>query len=432
MSMTITEKILAYSSQKKKVNVKEVKPGDIIEIDVDILLTHDAIGPDVVTIYDEEFKKEFPYVWNKDRIVVFPDHWFPCKDIDSANRMLRLRKWVKEQGIVHYYPEGKHGICHEMMAQEGFAMPGYVILGTDSHTCTAGAHGAFATGVGFTAGACVAARGKYPFFVVPESMKLVYHGELQEGVYAKDMILYTLGKIGAKGALKKTMEFCGDAIKELSAPERRTMCNMAVEASAINGIIAPDHSMEMWSEELRHPELPRHRYFQSDEDAKYSKVLEFDADKIEPQVSKPFLPANAVPVSEVEGIKIDQAFIGSCTNGRMDDLIVAAGILDGNKVAEDVRLIIIPATQKIWGMAMEEGIFDVFHDAGAVISTPTCGPCLGGYMGILGKGEVCISTSNRNFEERMGAKDSLIYLASPATVAASAIEGKITDPRRYV
>jgi 3-isopropylmalate/(R)-2-methylmalate dehydratase large subunit len=315
MAMTITEKILAYRS-----GLEEVRPGDLVEDEVSVLLTHDVLGPDVADIFNREFKDEFKTVWNPNRIVVTPDHFVPCSDVNVANRMVRLRKFVKEQGIVHYYPEGKNnGICHEMMAQEGFDMPGYVIVGTDSHTCTHGAHGAFSTGIGTTAGACVAARGKY-LLEVPESMLLTYKNSLPEGSYSKDLILFTLGKIGAKGALGKAMEFEGNAIDELSLDQRRTICNMAVEGSAINGIIRPDQkAMDYMKKNLKkHEGLPTPKFFYSERDAVHSQNLVFDAKGIVPHVSRNYLPADSVPVTELEGQKIDQAFIGSCTNGKME------------------------------------------------------------------------------------------------------------------
>ncbi|MFH1473450.1 MAG: 3-isopropylmalate dehydratase large subunit [Candidatus Aenigmatarchaeota archaeon] len=428
MAMTITEKILAYNS-----GLEEVKPGDLVSPEVSVFLTHDVLGPDVADIFNRDFKEEFGKVWNNKRIVVTPDHFIPCCDVNVANRMVRLRKFVKEQNIVNFYPEGIHGVCHEMLAQEGFDLPGYVIVGTDSHTDTGGAHGLFSTGIGTTAGACVAASGVYPLLEVPESMKLTYDNKLPEGSYSKDLILKTLGEIGAKGALKKAMEFEGKAIEYLSLDQRRTICNMAVEGSAINGIIAPDEKVEYYvANAPKHKGLPKPKYFKSDKDANYSKILEFDAGQIEPQVSVNYLPADAVPVTKVEGQKVDQAFIGSCTNGKWEDMETAADYLEGRKVSKGTRLIIIPATQKIWYRALEEGLLDTFYKAGASVSTPTCGPCLGGHMGVLGKGERCISSSNRNFRGRMGDSESFVYLASPATVAVSAVEGKIADPRRYL
>ncbi len=418
MGMTISQKILA-----KKANKNEVKPGEIVMADVDLAFANDITAPIAIDFV----KKLGVDVFDKGKVALVPDHFTPNKDINSANQCKIMRDFVRERDLPNYWETGEVGIEHALLPEQGFVKPGRLIVGADSHTCTHGALGAFATGMGSTDLGFAFATGK-SWFRVPESIKFVYKGKRNKWVVGKDLILYTIGKIGVAGALYKSMEFTGDVIRELPMEDRLTMCNMAVEAGAKNGIVEPD---EVTIEYLKERGIGEDQYeiLKSDEDAEYSDVIEIDVSNIEPQVAFPHLPSNARSIFEIkEDIKIDQAFIGSCTNGRISDLREAAKILKGKKVAKYVRLIIIPATVQVYRQALKEGLFDIFLDAGAVISTPTCGPCLGGYMGILADGEVCISTSNRNFVGRMGSKKAFVYLSSPAVAAASAIAGKIVHP----
>ena len=422
MGMTVSQKILANKSKKDKVDF-----GEIVLADVDLAFANDITAP----ISIDFVKKLGVDVFNKDKIALIPDHFTPNKDISSANQCKLMRDFVKEEDIPNYWESGEVGIEHALLPEQGYVKPGMLIVGADSHTCTHGALGAFATGMGSTDVGFAFATGK-SWFRVPESIKFVYSGKRNRWVGGKDLILYTIGKIGVSGALYKSMEFSGEAIRELPMEDRLTMCNMAIEAGGKNGIIEPDEvTFEYLSE--RGVSKDSYEVLKSDEDANYSDIVEIDVAEIEPQVALPHLPENAKGISEIGGdIKIDQAFIGSCTNGRITDLRTAAEILKNNKVAKYVRLIVIPATVDVYKQAMKEGLFDTFLDAGAVISTPTCGPCLGGYMGILADGEVAISTSNRNFVGRMGSKKSFIYLSSPAVAAASAIAGKIISPDEVI
>ncbi len=422
MGMTISQKILAKKSHRGG-----VKPGEIVMADVDLAFANDITAPIAI-----DFVKRLGVdVFDKNKIALIPDHFTPNKDISSANQCKIMRDFVKERDLPNYWESGEVGIEHALLPEQGFVRPGMLIVGADSHTCTHGALGAFATGMGSTDVGFAFATGK-SWFRVPESMKFVYKGKRNKWVVGKDLILYTIGKIGVAGALYKSMEFTGDAIRELPMEDRLTMCNMAIEAGAKNGIVEPDDVTIEYLKE-RGIEEDQYEILKSEGDAEYSDVIEIDVSNIEPQVAFPHLPSNVRGVSEIkEDIKIDQAFIGSCTNGRISDLREAAKVLKGNKVAKYVRLIIIPATVEVYRQALKEGLFDIFLDAGAVISTPTCGPCLGGYMGILADGEVCVSTSNRNFVGRMGSKKSFIYLASPAVAAASAVAGKIVHPDEVV
>lgn len=414
---TITEKILAEAG-----GVKRVSPGDIVNAKIDVALTHDALcGP----VANEFRKLGLKEVWDRSKIVVTPDHFIPAKDIEAANLYLEMEKFVREYGIQNYYPIGNHGICHVMLPEEGFARPGIVIVGTDSHTCTHGAVGAFATGIGTTEMAAVFATGKC-WFRVPETIKFNITGRLKRHVYAKDVILNIIGRIGVDGALYMAMEFDGDTVKNLSMDERFVLCNMAIEAGAKNGIINPDEKTINYVESRTNTPF---KIFKSDENAVYREIIPIEANKIEPTVAEPYLPSNIRSARELNNVEIDQAFIGSCTGGRYSDLKIAARILKNRRVASNVRLIIIPATQKIYLKALENGLIKIFIKAGASVSTPTCGPCIGGHMGVLGKGEVAIASTNRNFKGRMGDATSKVYLASPATVAASAVTGRITDPR---
>lgn len=395
-----------------------------MEVKLDCIMTHDATTPSAVEILEEHGINR---VFDPDKIVAVPDHFVPNKDIASAELARKFRDWVKEKGIMNYYEVGRNGICHAILPEQGHVLPGETIIGGDSHTCTYGALGAFSTGVGSTDLAAAIAMGKL-WFRVPETLLFVLDGDLPEGVYSKDVILYIIGNIGTSGALYKTMEFSGEVIINLSVEGRLTITNMAIEAGAKSGIINPD---EKTVEYVRERTKKSFKPVKSDEDAEYKDVLEYDLSDLEPQVAVPYSPGNVKPVSEVKGRKIDQVFIGGCTNGRIEDLRIAAKVLEGSD-CEVNRLIVIPATSLVWKRAMDEGLFEIFYEAGAVISPPTCGPCLGAHMGVLGRDEVCVSTTNRNFVGRMGHKSSKVYLVSPATAAASAIRGEISDPREII
>ncbi|HHX24380.1 MAG: 3-isopropylmalate dehydratase large subunit [Tepidanaerobacteraceae bacterium] len=417
MGMTITEKILAKHSGKDF-----VEPGELIMADVDLALANDITGPVAI----EEFKKAGgKEVFDNKKIALIPDHFAPNKDIKSAQLCKSLREFAQEQQIEHYYEVGRMGIEHALLPEQGIVLPGELVIGADSHTCTYGAIGAFSTGVGSTDLAFAMMTGKC-WFKVPETIKFIYHGELNPWVTGKDLILHTIGHIGVDGALYKSMEFTGDALKKLTVDERLTMTNMAIEAGGKNGIMEPD---EITLEYISKRASRAYEIYKSDSDAVYSKTIDYNVENIQPKVALPHLPENVVDVDEAENITIDQVVIGSCTNGRIEDMRMAAKVIKGNKVHPYVRLIVIPATQKVYMDMIKEGITEAFIDAGAVVSTPTCGPCLGGYMGILAKGERAISTTNRNFVGRMGHPESEVYLSSPAVAAASAIRGRITHPR---
>jgi 3-isopropylmalate/(R)-2-methylmalate dehydratase large subunit len=366
-------------------------------------------------------------VFDREKIVVTPDHFQPAKDIKSAELHKRLDEWARRHNIKYYYKLGRAGVCHSLLPEQGHIRPGEVIVGGDSHTCTYGAFAAFSAGVGSTDLAAAIATGKL-WFKVPASMKFILKGKLTKGVYSKDVILAVIARIGVDGALYKAMEFVGPALAGMSMEARMTITNMAIEAGAKNGVIGFDKVTKKYLDEHLKDEKS-YTVYESDDDAEYTAVEEFDCSEIEPMVALPHLPSNSVPIGECAGKEMDQAYIGSCTNGRIEDLRIAAKILKGKEVA--IRTLIVPATPTIWKQAKDEGLFDVFYDAGCVISAPTCGACLGGFMGVLAEGERCVSTTNRNFVGRMGSPKSEVYLASPATAAASAIEGKLTDPRRY-
>jgi 3-isopropylmalate/(R)-2-methylmalate dehydratase large subunit len=420
MGMTITEKILAAHA-----GVEKVTPGDLINSKIDIVMGHDLSAPPAI----EELERiGADRVFDREKIVLVPDHFTPNKDVRSAENCKRMKEFAKRHQISHYYEVGEMGIAHALLPEKGVVLPGDVVVGGDSHTCTYGALGAFATGVGSSDLAAAILTGEL-WFKVPESMKFVYHGKLQKWVDGKDLILYTIGDIGVDGALYRAMEFAGDAIDQLPMSGRLTMANMAIEAGAKNGIFEPDRVTE---EYLRDKTNRPQRVFRSDRDATYIDVREYDVARIEPQVAFPHLPSNTKPISQVGNIPIDQVVLGSCTNGRIEDLRVAAQVLRGNKVAPYVRLIVIPATQEVYGQAMREGLFQIFLDAKAVISTPTCGPCVGGHMGVLAKGERAVSTTNRNFVGRMGHPESEVYLSNPAVAAASAVKGRIAGPEEVI
>jgi 3-isopropylmalate/(R)-2-methylmalate dehydratase large subunit len=417
MGMTITEKILAAHSGKDV-----VRPGELINSKLDIVMCHDVTAPPAVSMLE---KLDMNEVFDTDKIVVIPDHFVPNKDIQSAELAKRLRNWAKKQGIKNYYEVGENGVCHAVLPEDGWVLPGNTIVCGDSHTCTHGALGAFSTGIGSTDLAAAIYSGEL-WFKVPESIKFVLNGTLNDGVYSKDIILEIIRRIGVDGALYKAMEFTGPVIENLSVEARFSITNMAIEAGGKSGIINPD---EKTLEYVRARSDKEFTVYTSDENATYSEVIEIDCSALEPVVACPHLPSNVKKAKEVGDVKIDQVYIGSCTNGRIEDLRVAAEILKGKTIAEGTRCIVVPASTKIWRQAMAEGLFDIFSDAHCVVSSPTCGACLGGWMGILASGEKCVSTTNRNFVGRMGSPESEVYLASPATAAATAINGYITDPR---
>ena len=420
MGMTITEKILAKAAGRKK-----VVPGELVEAKIDIVMCHDVTTPPAISMLEE---KGIDRVFDPEKIVVTPDHFQPAKDIKSAELHKRLEAWAKRHKIRHYYKLGRAGVCHALLPEQGHIRPGEVIVGSDSHTCTYGAFAAFSTGIGSTDAAAAIATGQL-WFKVPASMKFVLNGSLSPGVYSKDVILAVIARIGVDGALYRAMEFVGPALAEMSMEARMTITNMAIEAGAKSGIIGFDDVTRHYLD-VHLKEKTCYAVYDSDGDAEYIATEQFDCSAIEPMVALPHLPSGGVPVGECAGMEMDQAYIGSCTNGRIEDLRIAADVLDGKQVA--IRTLIVPATPKIWKQAKDEGLFDVFYDAGCVIAAPTCGACLGGFMGVLASGEKCISTTNRNFVGRMGHPNSEVYLASPATAAASAVTGKITDPRKYI
>jgi 3-isopropylmalate/(R)-2-methylmalate dehydratase large subunit len=420
MGMTITEKILAKAAGKKKVT-----PGELIDAKIDIVMCVDVTTPPAISMLVE---KGMDKVFDREKIVVTPDHFQPAKDIKSAELHKRLDEWAKRHRIKHYYKIGRAGVCHALLPEQGHIRPGEVIIGPDSHTCTYGAFAAFSTGVGSTDTAVAIATGQL-WFRVPASIKFVLKGALPKGVYSKDVILAVIARIGVDGALYKAMEFTGPALAEMSMEARMTITNMAIEAGAKNGIIGFDETTKKYLDEHLSGKK-NYTVYESDKDAEYKQVVEFDCSKLEPMVALPHLPSNGVPIGKCAGKAMDQAYIGSCTNGRIEDLRIAAKIFKGKKVA--IRTIVVPATPVIWKQAMDEGLFDIFYEAGCVIAAPTCGACLGGFMGVLAEGEKCVSTTNRNFVGRMGHPKSEVYLASPATAAASAIEGKLADPRKYM
>lgn len=420
MGMTITEKILAAHA-----GLPEVKAGQLIIAKLDLVLANDITGPLAI----KEFNKiGVEKVFDPERVVLIPDHFAPAKDIASAQQCKDIKDFSNQQGL-NYYEVGRCGIEHCYLPEQGLVGPGDVVIGADSHTCTYGGLGAFSTGVGSTDLAVGMAKGEI-WFRVPESIKFVLKGKPKNPyVSGKDYILHIIGLIGVDGAQYRAMEFTGEAISDLSIDGRLTITNMAIEAGAKNGIIAPDEKTIAYVEgRAKRP----WKVYQSDPDAHYSEVYEIDVTNLEPQVAFPHLPSNTRAVSEAGEVKIDQAVIGSCTNGRWEDLVIAAEVMRGKKVHPDVRAIVIPGTQEIYLQAVKEGLVETFIQAGAVVSTPTCGPCLGGYMGILAKGERAISTTNRNFVGRMGHPESEVYLSNPAVAAASAVMGRLADPREVV
>lgn len=413
--MTIVEKILAAHTGKKSVS-----PGEFLSVKVDMVLSNDITAPLAIKEFARLGVKN---VFDKNKVVMVPDHFCPNKDIQSAEHAKMMRHFAREQGII-YYEVGQMGIEHVLLPEQGLVLPGDVIVGADSHTCTYGAVSAFATGMGSTDIAVAMATGEI-WMKAPATIKFVFNGKLNKWVGGKDLILHIIGDIGVDGALSDAMEFAGDTIDNLSMDGRFTMANMAIEAGAKAGIFHFDKKTKDYVEKRKRKP---YTVYESDKDAEYEKVIEYDASKIEPVVALPHLPSNVKPVSKAGNIRIDQAVIGSCTNGRLEDIRLAAGILKGRKVNSNIRCIVIPGSQQVYIDAMHEGLLETFVKAGVVVSTPTCGPCLGGYMGILAAGERCVSTTNRNFVGRMGSTKSEVYLANPAVAAASAVLGYIATP----
>ena len=413
--MTLAEKILAAHAGKEKVS-----PGEFINVNVDMVLSNDITAPIAI----KEFRRlGVEKVFDPNKIVMVADHFVPNKDIISAENAKTMRDFAREQGII-YFDVGNMGIEHALLPEQGLVLPGEVVIGADSHTCTYGAVGAFSTGMGSTDIAAAMATGDI-WMKVPHTIKFIYNGNLGKWVGGKDLILYTIGQIGVDGALYSAMEFTGKAVSTLSMDGRFTMANMAIEAGAKAGIFRVDGKTSAY---LKLRAKRPYTVYEPDNDDEYAQVIEYDVSKLEPQVSLPHLPSNAKPVSQVGDIEIHQSVIGSCTNGRFEDLWMAAQVLKGKKVHRDVRCIIIPGTQQIYLESLKEGLIETFIRAGAAVSTPTCGPCLGGHMGVLAEGERCVSTTNRNFVGRMGSTKSEVYLTNPAVAAASAIAGRIISP----
>ncbi len=414
--MNIIEKILAKASDRSDVN-----PGEIIEANIDKVMANDITAPLAVKAFKDMGGKK---VWNKEGIILVLDHLVPANRDRSAELHMLLRGFVREQKIKYFYDVGRGGVCHQIM-MENHVKPGEVIVGGDSHTCTYGAIGAFATGIGSTEVASVFLTGKL-WFKVPKAINIVVKGKLKQPIAPKDLILYIIGQFKADGVTYMGVKFSGKAIRDTSIDGRMTLCNMVVEMGAKNGIIEPDEKTALYLKERR---LTPFDFIKDDADAKYYKTVYYDASELEPMVACPFTVDNVKPVSEVDNVEVDQAVIGSCTNGRLEDLRLAAQIFRNKKVKRGVRVLIIPSSQKVYVDAMNEGLLETFIKAGALICNPCCGPCYGGHLGLLAAEEVCISTTNRNFVGRMGSPTAKIYLASPATVASSALTGRITDPR---
>ena len=426
MGHTLAEKIIAAhvvdgARRPGQEGSPEVWPGDLVEVATDVVLANDITAP----ISLREFEKlGVEHVFDPERVILVADHFVPNKDIKSAEQCLAMRQFARTQGLPYHFDVGRMGIEHVLLPEQGLVGPGDVVVGADSHTCTYGALGAFATGMGSTDIAVAMATGRI-WMRVPETIRIVFGGELQPWVGGKDLILYAIGQVGVSGALYKSIEFTGEAIDQLSMAGRFTMANMAIEAGGKAGMFAVDDSTRAY---LNGRAVREYSVYEADADASFARVVEIDASQIELQVAFPHLPENARPVSEAGNIKIDQVVLGSCTNGRLEDLRVAAKLLDGRQVHRDVRCIVIPGTQQVYLDALREGLVEQFIEAGAVVSTPTCGPCLGGYMGILAAGERAVSTTNRNFRGRMGHPDSEVFLAGPAVAASSAVCGRIAGP----
>lgn len=420
MGMTLAEQILAAHA-----GLERVSPGQLIRVPVDLVLANDITAPIAIREFERIGVKQ---VFDRNKVVLVADHFVPSKDIQSAEQCKVMRDFARAQQLTHYYDVGTMGIEHALLPEQGLVLPGDLVIGADSHTCTYGALGAFATGMGSTDIAVAMASGQ-TWLKVPQTIKFVYHGQLLPWVGGKDLILHTIGQIGVDGALYAAMEFSGEAVDALSMAGRFTMANMAIEAGAKAGLFHVDEETQAYVQARARREYTVYR---SDPGAEYVRVIEVDASQIELQVAFPHLPENARPLSEVNRVPIDQAVIGSCTNGRLEDLRVAAELLRGRHVHPDVRCIVIPGTQQIYLNALREGLVETFIEAGAVVSTPTCGPCLGGYMGVLAAGERAIATTNRNFRGRMGHPESEVYLAGPAVAAASAVLGRIGGPQEIL
>jgi 3-isopropylmalate/(R)-2-methylmalate dehydratase large subunit len=414
--MTITEKILASHAERDSVN-----PGELIEVKVDLALANDITAPLTIGVFEELGAKR---VFDPEKIALVPDHFVPNKDILSAQQVKIMKEFARRHSIKHYFESGDSGIEHVILPEKGLVLPGDLVIGADSHTCTYGALGAFSTGMGSTDLGAIMATGR-TWLKVPSTIKLVYEGRLKPWVGGKDLILHTLGRLRVDGALYKALEFSGEVVSRLSMDQRFTMANMAVEAGAKSGIFEPDDTTRAYVSQRSTREG---RYLTSDRDAVYQRIMMINVDDLEPQVARPHSPDNVVPVSQLDPVTLDQVFIGSCTNGRMEDLRVAAELLKGRTVARETRLIVIPGSPLIYKQAIQEGIIETLLDAGAVIGPPCCGPCLGGHMGVLAEGERALSTTNRNFAGRMGHPKSEVYLSSPALAAASAVLGRIGSP----
>jgi 3-isopropylmalate/(R)-2-methylmalate dehydratase large subunit len=420
-NLTITEKIFGRAAGRP------VRAGDFVMASIDRAMTHDITGPLAVEGFyeimrDEKEKK----VWDPTKIVILFDHQVPADSLNAANNHIMLRKFAKEQKIKHFY-DLYEGVCHQVMPEKGHVLPGQLVVGSDSHTCAYGALGAFGTGIGSTDMAAVFALGKL-WFRVPESMRFEVNGKLGDRVYSKDIILRLIGDVGADGARYKACEYAGDAIRKLDVSQRMTISNMAIEMGGKAGIIEADAKTEAYVKQ-RSPKYKLDRDMKSDKNAVYSDVREYDVSDMPPQVACPHNVDNVVDIEEIEGKKIDQVFMGSCTNGRFEDLKIAAKVMDGRPIAKGIRMIVIPASHTEYMKALKSGLVEEFMDAGALVESPCCGPCMGGSFGLLGPGEVGLSTSNRNFKGRQGSPDAFVYLCSPATAAASALKGRITDPR---
>jgi 3-isopropylmalate/(R)-2-methylmalate dehydratase large subunit len=414
--MNITEKILAKASNKK-----DVHPGEIVDANLDMIMIHDLTGPLAV----EAFKKiGTPKVWDNKKVVVILDHQIPAESVKAAELHKTMRQFSKDQNL-NIYDVGRGGICHQVMPEQGHVSPGNVIIGADSHTCTYGAFGAFATGVGSTEAAAAMVTGKI-WFKVPPTIKVNVKGKFKKYVAPKDLILNIIGTLSVDGAIYKAAEFTGPTIRAMSIAGRMTVCNMAVEMGAKNGIIAPDEATAEFLA-TRIKKMPDLKALQSDKNAEYERIVDFDVTAMESQVACPSSVDNVKPVSEIGNVPVEQAFIGSCTNGRLEDLRLAAQVMKGKKVKDGVRALVIPASQEVWKQANDEGLLQIFTEAGAIVCGSACGPCLGGHIGLLAAGETCVATSNRNFIGRMGSTQANVYLASPATVAASAIAGRIVS-----
>jgi len=423
MGMTIVERILATKAKRDK-----VLPGEILTVDVDLAMTHDALGAHTIAKF-KELAGEHGKVWSKDKIVIILDHYVPSNTIDTAKKVQNIERFVEEQKLTNYHGIGKGGICHKVLLERGYVTPGDLVTGTDSHTTTHGVVGAFAIGVGIDEMACIWKTGR-TWEIVPETLLVEVSGKLGEGVYAKDLMLKVLNTLGVDGAIQKSLQFTGDTVYSLSIDSRSVLTNMAIEAGATNGIIDPDAKVV---EYLQGRSKKKYSMIHGDNDANYVRAVKIRASDVsEPLVAAPWSPANVKKVSELKGVKINQAFVGSCTNGRFEDLQTVAKILKGHKVARSCRLIIIPASQEVYEKAAESGLLKIFVESEAFVSGPTCGPCMETHMGILGPEDVMISSANRNFRGRVGDPTAKIFLASPATVAASAIVGEITDPRKYL